>query len=177
MAKHKTNTYDLTGEYGIGYTSNGNEFWFDLEDYDKIKNYCWYLTKHGYFKARTLKDDQYATEKIYLHRVVMSAKSNDIVDHIRHNKEESNYDNRKSNLRIVGYSENAMNAVIPSNNKSGYKGVFYDNTRNKWVARICINNKTTHIGSYTSLEDAIKARRDAERKYFGEYNYCDSEAI
>lgn len=32
------NTYDLSGEYGIGYTTKGEEFWFDLEDYDKIKS-------------------------------------------------------------------------------------------------------------------------------------------
>lgn len=39
----KYNIYNLTGEYGIGYTSNTNkEFYFDIEDYDKIKNYCWY---------------------------------------------------------------------------------------------------------------------------------------
>ena len=38
----KTNKYDLSGEYGIGYDSNGQKFYFDLEDYDKIKNYCWY---------------------------------------------------------------------------------------------------------------------------------------
>ena len=35
--KHKTNTYDLSGEYGKGYTSKGEEFLFDLEDFDKIK--------------------------------------------------------------------------------------------------------------------------------------------
>ena len=36
----KYNTYDLSGEYGIGYTSKGEEFYFDLDDYDKIKDYC-----------------------------------------------------------------------------------------------------------------------------------------
>ena len=44
----KYNTYDLTGEYGIGYTSKGEEFYFDLEDYDKIKNYCWCKDRYGY---------------------------------------------------------------------------------------------------------------------------------
>lgn len=39
--RKKYNTYDLSGEYGIGHTSNGKEFLFDLEDYDLIKNYCW----------------------------------------------------------------------------------------------------------------------------------------
>lgn len=38
------NNYDLSGEYGIGYTSKGDEFWFDLEDYDLIKKYHWYTS-------------------------------------------------------------------------------------------------------------------------------------
>jgi hypothetical protein len=36
----KYNEYDLSNEYGIGITSNGYEFYFDLEDYELIKNYC-----------------------------------------------------------------------------------------------------------------------------------------
>ena len=37
----KYNTYDLSGEYGIGYTEDSTIFYFDLEDYDKIKDYYW----------------------------------------------------------------------------------------------------------------------------------------
>ena len=33
----KYNTYDLSREYGVGWTTSGEEFYFDLEDYDKIK--------------------------------------------------------------------------------------------------------------------------------------------
>lgn len=43
----KDNVYDLSGEYGIGWTANTNkEFYFDLEDYDKIKNYRWHDNGH-----------------------------------------------------------------------------------------------------------------------------------
>lgn len=171
--KHKKNRYDLSGEYGIGYTSKGDVFWFDLEDYDKIKDYCWYLAGHGYFKARSLKTDNYTSDKIYLHRVVTGAKDGEIIDHILHNKNEPNYDNRKSNLRRVDYSKNAMNSTLRKNNKSGHRGVFYSNTINKWIARICVNNKNIHIGTYKNFEDAVKARHDAEEKYYGEYNYSN----
>ena len=34
---NKFNSYDLQGEFGIGYMNNGKNFLFDLEDYDKIK--------------------------------------------------------------------------------------------------------------------------------------------
>lgn len=39
---HKTNVYDLTHEYGIGYTSKNEQFLFDIEDYELIKDYCWH---------------------------------------------------------------------------------------------------------------------------------------
>ena len=39
--KKKYNDYNLTLSYGIGYLSTGEEFLFDLEDYDKIKKFCW----------------------------------------------------------------------------------------------------------------------------------------
>lgn len=50
-AKAKENRYQLNlvdehGSYGIGYTSNTNEpFYFDMDDYDKIKPHCWSI-KH-----------------------------------------------------------------------------------------------------------------------------------
>lgn len=55
MSKHKTNTYDLTGEYGIGYTSSGDEFWFDLEDYDKIKKLLLAFDQTWIFESKNIK--------------------------------------------------------------------------------------------------------------------------
>lgn len=49
------NTYDLSGDFGKGYTSKGEEFWFDKEDYDKIKDYCWYFDKkNGYLYTQCI---------------------------------------------------------------------------------------------------------------------------
>lgn len=36
----KTNKYEF-GKFGIGYTQKGEKFYFDIEDYDKLKDYCW----------------------------------------------------------------------------------------------------------------------------------------
>lgn len=172
--KHKTNEYDLSGEYGIGYTSKGDEFWFDLEDYDKIKDYCWYLAGNGYFKARSLKYDQYTEDKIYLHRVVTDASKEVMIDHKRHEKGMPNYDNRKSNLRIANYSENGMNTVIPKNNTSGFKGVCFDKQSNKWLARLFLNGEFVYQKEFDTKEKAIEARKNAEEKYFGEWSYDNS---
>lgn len=32
-----------------------------------------------------------------------------------------------------------------------------------------INNKTKYIGRYENLEDAIKARQEASKKYYGDF--------
>jgi hypothetical protein len=52
----KFNQYDLSGSYGIGYCSNtNNPFYFDLEDYDLIKDYCWMEVVYG--KSNYQKED------------------------------------------------------------------------------------------------------------------------
>lgn len=76
QAKKKYNTYDLTENYGIGYTSKGEEFWFDLEDYDLIKNYCWSIN-NKYVVARS--DEK---NFLYMHRLVMNCPDDMKVDHI-----------------------------------------------------------------------------------------------
>lgn len=167
----KYNKYDLTGDYGIGYTSKGEEFYFDLEDYDLIKDHCWYINARGYVVTQTDNDKQV----LYLHRVVTNAKENEVVDH----KFGSDYlyDNRKCKLRCCTQSNNLMNRVIGSNNNSGISGVCYSKERNKWRAYITVNRKQIYLGMFINKEDAIQARLNAEIKYFGEYSYIESRCV
>ena len=61
-----------------------------------------------------------------------------------------------------------------SNNTSGHKGVTFDKSRNKWMAHIKLNGKHKTLGRFVKFEDAVKARKEAEEKYFGEYSYDNS---
>lgn len=158
--KKKYNTYDLTGEFGIGYTDKGEEFYFDLEDYILIKDYYWSMDEDGYIE--TMKNKKH----IRMHRLVMNCPDDKEVDHIYH----INHDNRKSELRIVTVSQNGMNRKININNTSGVKGVYWNKQRKKWYAQIKINNIRIHLGYFNNKEDAIQVRKDAEKQYFGEYN-------
>ena len=169
LIKKKFNTYNLTGEYGIGYTSKGKEFYFDLEDYDLIKDYCWSLRK-GYVIARNINVNGDVETYVNMHRFIMNAKENEDVDHIFHNIT----DNRKSKLRLVSDSQNQMNKIISSNNTSGVKGVAWDKEYMKWVAYITVNKKIMKLGRFHNFEDAVKSRKNAENKYFGEYSYDNS---
>lgn len=165
----KTNNYDLSGEYGIGYTHNGREFYFDLEDYDLIKDYSWSMDKAGYVIGSPSKN----RKQIHLHVLVMNPDSKQDVDHINHNPS----DNRKINLRNVTRSQNQMNVGLSRNNKSGITGVHFDSTNEKWVAQIGIDRKRKNLGKFDNFDDAVKARREAEKKYFGEYRYKEQQDV
>lgn len=164
--KKKYNTYDLSGEYGIGYTSKGEEFYFDLEDYDLIKDYCWYIHKSGYVYC-SLSDHK----TIKMHRLVMDCDNDLMPDHI-HGKY-TRMDNRKSNLRLVTHSQNMMNRKL-NNNKSGTTGVFWDKNQDKWTAYITANKVRHHLGSFDTFEEAKIIRKNAEEVYHGEYSYDNS---
>lgn len=160
-------TYDLDNyDFGIGYCDNGTYFFFDKEDYDKIKNYSWWYDGH-YVIAHSLKDDKYTTDVIRMHRVIMDIEDReDInVDH----KNLVRYDCRKCNLRRATDSQNSMNKDYSYMSKSGIPGVRKEN--NKWVAIIKINGKSIRLGSFEKLNDAINARKSAEDKLFGEFRY------
>lgn len=166
------NQYDLSGEYGIGYTKNG-EFLFDLEDYDKIKDFCWNIGTDGYVETKFKK------EEITLHRLVLGIcgkeeYENIDVDHI-HGRE-SRHDNRKSNLRLATRTQNNMNKGLQRNNTSGVTGVYYDENASLWVAQMGLNGRNIHLGRYQLKEDAVKARKEAEEKYFGEWSYDNSQS-
>lgn len=76
-------------------------------------------------------------------------------------------DNRISNLRVVGGSENHRNKGLPSNNTSGCIGVRFDRRGRKkpWVAAIGINGKSIALGMFATKGEAIAARKAGERKY------------
>ena len=54
-------------------------------------------------------------------------------------------------------------------NTSGARGVYYDRHTGKWRARLKFKGKLMNFGTYASFEDAVKARKQAEEEYYGEF--------
>lgn len=157
----KYNEYDLSGEYGIGYYRNKQGyFYFDLEDYDKIKNHCWFDDGNGYPRTNIVVSEQ----KIILtrmHELIFPVQNNFYIDHINQNK----FDNRKINLRYCNPMQNAQNKSKPNK----VVGVNYSKKLKKYRARIKNGNKDIHIGLYNTEKEAIVARLKMEKKLFGEF--------
>ncbi len=54
--------------------------------------------------------------------------------------------------------------TVRSNNTSGVPGVDWLVSKGQWRATICFKGKRHYLGSYSCFEDAVKARRQAEKE-------------
>lgn len=167
LVHKKYNTYDLSGEYGIGWTSNTNKkFYFDVEDYDLIKGHCWFENDQGYIVTKD-RDEYFA---IRMHRLVLGLQKGDpIVDH----KNTKRYDNRKNNLRFSDKQTNGINRGANKNNKLGIKGV-YQLKNGHYQAKIQYFDKI-YTKSSSSLDEVVEWRNNKEKELYGEFAYINEK--
>ena len=76
----------------------------------------------------------------------------------------------RENLRPATAQQNAQNRGLRSDNTSGTTGVYWNRKIRKWCASICVDGEIMHLGVFIDKADAIKARLQAEEKYFGEFS-------
>lgn len=152
----------ILNDYGILYLNNV-EFYFDIDDLPLIQSRSWYEDKDGYLVSCYY----YAGQRRFVrfHRIVMSAKSDEVVDHINHKRT----DNRKCNLRVCKRAENDRNRSLYATNTSGISGVHFDKKRNKWIASITYNRRRIFIGRFLHKEEAIRARLLKEAELFKDF--------
>jgi hypothetical protein len=113
-----------------------------------------------------------------MHRMVMDAPPDKLVDHINQN----GLDNRRSNLRLATSAENQRNAHgrgihrgKPSSSR--FRGVSRSGA--KWSAHISVNGRNIRLGTFRDEEQAAKAYDAAARAYhkqFARTNFDDHQA-
>lgn len=150
--------------------TNGNTTIVDDKDYDIISQFKWYVNLVGYV-IRT-------TDAMRLHRFLMNAKKNQMIDH----KDRNKLNNQKENLRFCTASENQKNKK--SIGKSKYLGVYLQISKKRsitkkygervyiysgWATHIVANGKYIYLGYFKDEITAAKKYDEAAIKYHGEF--------
>jgi len=85
------------------------------------------------------------------------------IDHINRDRSDSRF----VNLRLATRAQNNLNSPGRCDNKTGHRGVHPSRTR--WCARISVDKKIIHLGTFETKDDAIRVRKAAEQKYYPDY--------
>lgn len=161
-------------------TYGHHDFYIELEDADRCEKYTWGVMRarrnkyngkdvgyENYYYASSCKCKK-ETGHHLLHRYIMNAPKNMLVDHI----DRDTHNMRKSNMRLCDRITNSINKKMPRHNSSGYRGVlWYDYgtlaPHPRWWAYISYQKKKIGLGFYENIDDAVAARKAGEIKYFG----------
>lgn len=76
------------------------------------------------------------------------------IDHVNRTRT----DNRVENLREVNNSQNQQNASLSPRNTSGFRGVSWQKSSQRWHAYIKVNGKRKHLGYFEDAAAAHDAR-------------------
>jgi len=120
---------------------------------------CYKKLPNGYLVGSIMNKTYYAHRVVYA--LGMGKWPESQIDHINGIRS----DNRFSNLRAVTQMENSRNMRRSKANKSGVTGVFWNKGHQKWTAHIRAQKQSRWLGNFARREDAIAARKAAERKY------------
>lgn len=139
----------------------------DEADYARVSPHKWSASVMGnqVYAVRGTSKKFPPRRTILLHRFLLDAPVGVLVDH----RDGNGLNCQRSNLRLCSKSENMRNRKHPKQNTSGYKGVCWDKRRQKWMARIVVDQRGKHIGRYDSLIEAARAYDEAANKFHGEF--------
>jgi AP2 domain len=152
----------------------------DDADYEWLAHRGWFAikTKWTWYAGRYEEDKKTGKRRLVLmHRAILGLrgfKTDKIEgDHRNHN----GLDNRRKNLRIATRLQNAANHRLQKNNTSGHSGVHIYKRTGRWQAYIKVNRKRIHIGFFATREEAVRAREQAAKKYYGEFAPKTQESV
>jgi hypothetical protein len=143
---------------------NGRETLIDFP-FAFLCQHAWYVSNSGYV-VRSL-----SGQSVALHREIMGLvhgrelSKDEVVDHINHDT----LDNRTCNLRTASRSENQYNRIPIRETKSGFKGVSFHRSSEKWQAMIGLGGKTHHLGIFHNIHEAAASYDQAAIKHYGRF--------
>ncbi len=148
--------YTIEGNFIRCTVKSGRSFIFDADDLELVSRYSWSVDKKGYVIGLSKEG-----RRVKLHRVLMDNPVG-VVDHINGQP----WDCRRSNLRSATQHQNTQNCSLPKSSTTGYKGVCFDNKKQKYMAHIHPNGRMKFLGYYSDPVDAALAYDRAALFYF-----------
>ncbi len=147
----------------MGTLPDGTEFTIDALLIPTFNKYYWHKNSKGYISRGNR-----GLPKLLLHWLALGFKEspeNILIDHINRVKTDCS----TSNLRLVTIQQNAMNRSIGRNNTTGYVGVCHIKDKNRYIARIGLDNQYIYLGSSKDPIECAQMYNLASQFLFGEY--------
>ena len=124
--------------------------------------------------AGTVRGDGYRlvviNGRIYLaSRIIWLIKTGKWPMHDVDHKNVNPSDDRWKNLRQATPPQNGHNHRKRTNNRSGFKGVYWSERFCKWIARIRVHPKRINLGGFDNAKDAADAYCEAAKKYHKQF--------
>jgi hypothetical protein len=154
----------MTHQISLG---NGTSALVDDDDYDRLRSYQWFLSGTGYAVGFVPVNGRF--ELVYMHRLILKAGPDQLVDHVNGNK----LDNRRCNLRLATPQQNSQHKRVSPLSNTHLKGVGWHKRRRKYHARIQFQGMRCHLGFFQDAELAALAYDAAARTLFGDYALCN----
>jgi len=142
----------------------------DPDDYIWLKKFKWHASKNGYTfyaKRSVYTGEKSRSKTLAMHRRIIKAPDNLLVDHINHN----GLDNRKANLRLATPAQNNRNCLIikKRNAYSQYRGVTWSKRKKRWLVMIRFDGKRKFLGYFKDEIQAAKTYDMAAKIYHREF--------
>lgn len=142
--------------------SQGKFALVDADIYDYLMQWKWTYSGGYAYRLKTVRGN---SRKIWMHRECNGTKEGEYTDHIDGNR----LNNTRSNLRTCTYAQNNKNAKTRKDNKSGYRGVYWEKSCNKWRVVISNDGKKLSVGLFDDIVEAAKAYNAAAKKLHGSF--------
>lgn len=134
----------------------------DAEDYERLIAWKWTYSEGYAYRLKTINKK---SKKIWLHRFINETPDGKYTDHINGDR----LDCRKINLRTCSYAENNRNARTRKDNKSGYRGVYWEKSCKKWRTVISFDGKKNCLGFFNNVLDAAIAYNKKAKELHGDF--------
>ena len=141
----------------------------DPRRFQEIGNITGNPTSRGYLEI-SVGYTKFSAHKLAWYFVYGEEPSENI-DHVDGDKQ----NNKIDNLRLHTPLENMRNRGVNKNNTTGYNGVYLTSS-GKHRARIKVNGKLIGLGTFVNFEDAVTARKEANKVYGFDDNHGERES-